>query len=130
MKKHLFPLIAICLLMAALSAVACGQQSAVEPTATTAPAATTEGGPADLVQAGSDLFEQNCSGCHNLTTEAKIGPGLAGLFNLDQLPNGNPVNEESVKSWIVSGSGRMPGIPLTEEQLTAVVAFLKEATQQ
>ena len=130
MNKRLFPLIVICLLLAALSAVACGQQSAVEPTATTAPAATTEGGPGDLVQAGSDLFEQNCSGCHNLTAESKVGPGLAGLFDLEQLPNGNPVNEENVKSWIVGGGGAMPGIPLTEEQLTAVVAFLKDATQQ
>jgi mono/diheme cytochrome c family protein len=142
MKKHMFPLIAICLLLGALSAAACGQQPAVEPTsiptlapatlpvATTAPEATTGGGPEDLVQAGSQVFEQNCSVCHNLTTETKVGPGLAGLFDFDQLPNGNPVNEENVKAWILSGGGAMPGVPLTEEQLNAVVAFLKDATQQ
>ncbi len=129
MKKHLFPLIALCLLLAALSAVACGQEPAAEPTSTPAPAATTEGGSEDLVQAGSDLFQQNCSGCHNLTTEAKVGPGLAGLFDLEQLPNGNPVNEENVKAWILSGGGAMPGISLTEEKLNQVVAFLKDATQ-
>jgi mono/diheme cytochrome c family protein len=132
MKKQLFPLIAIFLLLAALSAVACGQEAAVEPTPipTEAPAATTEGGSEDLVQTGSDLFQQDCSGCHNLTTETKVGPGLAGLFDLEQLPNGNPVNEENVKAWILSGGGAMPGISLTEAQLNAVVAFLKDATQQ
>ena len=145
MKKHWVPLIAICLLLAALSAVACGQQPALEPTpiptlapatlpaATTAPEATTGGEPSspeDLVQAGSQQFEQNCAVCHNLTTEMKVGPGLAGLFDLDQLPNGNPVNDENLKSWILSGGGAMPGVPLTEEQLNAVVAFLKDATQQ
>jgi mono/diheme cytochrome c family protein len=121
MKKQLLALIVICLLLGTLSAVACGQQTAVEPT----PAGSTE----DLVQVGSQQFEQNCAACHSLTTEAKAGPGLAGLFDKNQLPNGNPVNEENLKGWIVSGGGAMPGIPLTEEQLTAVVAFLKEETQ-
>lgn len=121
MKKQLLALIVICLILGTLSAAACGQEPAVEP--------TTAGSTADPVQVGSREFQQNCAGCHNLTAEAKVGPGLAGLFDKVRLPNGNPVTEEDLKDWIVSGGGGMPGIPLTEEQLTAVVAFLKDATQ-
>ena len=87
-------------------------------------------GATDLVAAGSQVFEQTCAVCHNLSTETKVGPGLAGLFDLQQLPNGNPVNIENLKQWIVTGGGAMPGQPLTDEQLAAVVAFLQDATQQ
>jgi mono/diheme cytochrome c family protein len=83
----------------------------------------------ELVLAGQEVFETACAVCHNLTAEALVGPGLEQLFNKDQLPNGEPFNEENLKAWIVSGGGAMPGIPLTEQQLEAVVAFLKEATQ-
>ena len=79
---------------------------------------------------GEAVFEQTCSVCHNLTSELKVGPGLAGLFDRDELPNGTPVNDENLRQWIRSGGGAMPGLPLTDEQMTAVVAFLVEATQQ
>jgi mono/diheme cytochrome c family protein len=85
---------------------------------------------ADLAAAGGAAFEQFCAVCHNLTAEAKVGPGLAGLFDREQLPNGNPVTEENLQEWILTGGGAMPGQPLTSEQLAAVVAYLKEATQQ
>ncbi len=145
MKKNPIPLIVICLIVGTLAAAGCGQQPSIAPTPiptlapATLPAATptqpvSAGGeatsPVDPVEAGRQVFEQNCAVCHNLTTELKVGPGLAGLFDRDQLPNGNPINEENLKGWILSGGGAMPGLPLTEEQLQAVVAFLKEATQQ
>ena len=85
--------------------------------------------PEELAQAGQQVFEQACALCHNLTAEALVGPGLAQLFNRDQLPNGKPFSEENLKEWIVTGGGAMPGVPLTEEQLAQVVAYLKEATQ-
>jgi mono/diheme cytochrome c family protein len=145
MKKHLIALIVTCLLLVTLSAAGCGQQPSIAPTpipslapatlpAETPTQAVITGGeptsPMDPAEAGSQIFVQICAACHDLTTETKVGPGLAGLFDKDQLPNGNPVNEENLKAWIVSGGGGMPGIPLTEDQLTAVVAFLKDATQQ
>lgn len=105
-----------------------------------APTAATEGGAAaeetppadetDLVGAGAQVFEQTCAVCHNLTTETKVGPGLSGLFDKETLPNGNPVNDENLAEWITNGGGAMPAMPLTGDQLAAVVAFLKEATQQ
>ena len=144
MKKHLLSVIVICLIVGALSAAGCGQQPDIAPTpiptlapatlpaATPTPAVSVEGeptSPVDPVEAGGQVFEETCAVCHSLTEETKVGPGLAGLFDRDQLPNGNPVNEENLKEWIVTGGGAMPGLPLTEEQLEAVVAFLQEATQ-
>jgi mono/diheme cytochrome c family protein len=95
------------------------------------PTAVVEGEMADgaaLVAAGGQVFDQNCLLCHNLTAEAKVGPGLAGIFAQDRLPNGTPVNDENLKAWIRAGSGAMPGIALPDDQLEALLAFLKEAT--
>jgi mono/diheme cytochrome c family protein len=128
------------LMVIMLCAAGCGPQPlplAPTPIPTLAPAtlpapvepavtALTTGGASD---AGKQVFEQACSVCHNLTAETKIGPGLAGLYGRDMLPNGNPVNDENLKVWIRTGGGAMPGLPLTDEQLSDVVAFLKEATQ-
>lgn len=83
----------------------------------------------DLVDQGAPLFEANCSVCHNLTDETKVGPGLAGLFNRPDLPNGQPITDDNLKEWIRNGGGAMPGIPLADGDLVAIVAFLKDATQ-
>ncbi len=149
-----FTLLTMALMVIALFALGCAYQPDVPPTpiptlapATMPPAPPTqpaasaeatagpapEGGTAganDLVTAGSQVFEQTCAVCHNLNTETKVGPGLAGLFDRQQLPNGNPVSEANLKEWIVTGGGAMPGLPLTDEQLAGVVAFLQDATQQ
>jgi mono/diheme cytochrome c family protein len=101
-------------------------------TATQPPAAgeTASPGPtADLVQAGSQVFQQNCAGCHNLTAERKVGPGLAGLFSLSSLPNGNPFNEANLEDWIRTGGRGMPGFSLPDDQMAALIAFLKDATK-
>jgi mono/diheme cytochrome c family protein len=151
MKKHL----ALCLVIfttLVLLVAACGPQplpQAPTPIPTLAPATlpaatatepSPEGGPAPgqtgtsgegegLVEAGRVVFEQNCAVCHNLTAETKVGPGLAGLFGIDQLPNGETFSQENLRSWIRNGGGAMPGIPLDDADLDAVIAFLQDATQ-
>lgn len=151
MKKQM----ALCLVILTtllLPVAACGPQSlpqAPTPIPTLAPAtlpaaAATEPSPGGgatpgetgtagegggLVEAGRAAFEQNCAGCHNLTAETKVGPGLAGLFNIDQLPNGEPFSEENLRFWIRNGGGGMPGIPLDDADLDALIAFLQDATQ-
>jgi mono/diheme cytochrome c family protein len=98
----------------------------------TEPAEASEAAPATDSEGleGEAVFEQTCAVCHSLTDELKVGPGLAGVFDREELPNGTPVNDENMRQWIRSGGGAMPGLPLTDEQMTAVVAFLKDATQQ
>ena len=99
---------------------------------TAEPGQTTEpgGGGDAAVQAGEQVFQTNCSPCHNLTTETKVGPGLAGLFERDQLPNGNPITDENLRDWITHGGGAMPPVPLPDDDLDAVIAFLHVATAQ
>ena len=77
----------------------------------------------------SAVFDANCSACHNLNAETKVGPGLAGLFEKSELPNGNPVNEENLKEWVRTGGGAMPGLPLSDSELEELVAFLENATK-
>ena len=151
MKKHVALCLAILTILVLLVA-ACGPQplpQAPTPIPTLAPAtlpaatateSSPEGGvtpgetgaPGEgtgLVEAGGAVFEQNCAVCHNLTAETKVGPGLAGLFGIDQLPNGEPFSEENLRLWIRSGGGAMPGIPLDDADLDAVIAFLQDATK-
>jgi mono/diheme cytochrome c family protein len=106
---------------ATLPAVTPTEPAAAEGAAPTAVEPTAE---------GVQLFEQNCSVCHSLTSETIVGPGLAGLFDRDSLPNGNPVNDENLQEWIRVGGGAMPGFRLPDDQLAALIAFLKEATKE
>ncbi len=93
-------------------------------------AETTETTGAVDVDAGAQVFDSNCSACHDLGTELKIGPGLAGLFDKEMLPNDQPVDDENLKQWILTGGGAMPGMALENAELETLVAFLRDATQQ
>ena len=85
------------------------------------------GGGGDAAK-GKELFEANCSVCHNSDSEeTKVGPGLKGLFKHDKLLNGKKVTEESVKEMINEGGGGMPSFSdmLKDDEKDNLVAFLK-----
>jgi cytochrome c len=110
---------------------ACGAQATQAPQATTAPQPTAGGGSnQDLIATGTQVFDQNCSGCHALTTQRVVGPGLAGLFSVSSLPNGQSFSEANLANWIRTGGRGMPGFPLSDQQMAALVAYLKQATAQ
>jgi mono/diheme cytochrome c family protein len=92
------------------------------PEPTLAPLPTSTG------PSGATIFANNCSTCHNLTAEPRVGPGLAGLFERTQLPNGGPVTDANLAEWIHTGGGGMPGFPLSDADTAALIAYLKEAT--
>jgi cytochrome c len=76
---------------------------------------------------GAAVFE-NCAGCHNSdSTDAKIGPGLKGLFMRGKLVNGKPVTEANVREVIEKGGESMPpmGADLSAGDKDNLIAFLK-----
>ncbi|MFW5810590.1 MAG: c-type cytochrome [Thermodesulfobacteriota bacterium] len=78
---------------------------------------------------GKTVFAQHCSGCHfSDSKESKLGPGLAGLFEREELPvSGRPVSEETVRDQLKDPYENMPrvGDDLSEAQIEDVVAYLK-----
>src|SRR5262249_19661914 len=77
---------------------------------------------------GKETFESNCNVCHNAdSTDAKIGPGLKGLFKREKLNNGKAVNEANVTTMINEGGNGMPPFAdaLTKAEKEDIVAFLK-----
>src|SRR5690348_18274068 len=78
---------------------------------------------------GKALFGDNCEVCHNSdSTEAKIGPGLKGLFKRQALANKKKVNDENVLEMIEKGSpAGMPPFAdqLTEQEKADILAYLK-----
>jgi cytochrome c len=77
---------------------------------------------------GKEVFDQ-CSVCHNAdSTEAKIGPGLKGLFKKDKLSTtGKPVNDANVLEKINEGGNGMPSYKdiLSDKEKQDVIAYLK-----
>lgn len=85
-------------------------------------------GAAGDVAKGKDVFESNCSVCHNAdSTEKKMGPGLKGLFKKDKLANGKKPTEANIKAIINAGGNGMPSYAdmLTDAEKADVIAYLK-----
>ena len=85
-------------------------------------------GAGDAVK-GKQLFGENCDVCHNAdSNEAKVGPGLKGLFKHPALQNKKKVTDASVSDIINKGSpSGMPGFAdtLKEQERADILAYLK-----
>ncbi len=89
---------------------------------------------------GKTVFA-SCAGCHSTSTNTLLGPGLAGLFSREGptlpagvdyqglLPNGKERSEANIAEWIRTGGsgsiGVMPPMPLTNEQMADLLAYLR-----
>lgn len=77
---------------------------------------------------GKEVFDQ-CSVCHNAdSTDAKVGPGLKGLFKKKTLSTtGKPVNDANVLQKINEGGNGMPAYKdiLSDTDKANVIAYLK-----
>ena len=87
-------------------------------------------GEARADEEGSELFRnKGCAHCHFTdSNETKVGPGLAGLFQLDKLPmSGREVTEENVRKQLVNPYENMPSFAdrLTEQQIDQIISYLK-----
>lgn len=77
---------------------------------------------------GKEVFESNCSVCHNADSdEKKMGPGLKGLFKKEKLNNGKKPTEANIRALINAGGNGMPSYAdmLTDEEKNNVIAYLK-----
>lgn len=123
------------------SAVAVAETVAAQLRPTADPNATPLG-------AGQALFQTKaCIGCHVVTDQKLVGPGLGGLFQPEgtaaygtKLPNGKDVTEENVHEWILKGTAGfpehiqpldgqtytpMPAIAITDDEYAKLIVYLK-----
>ncbi|MDE0118949.1 MAG: cytochrome c oxidase subunit II [Bdellovibrionales bacterium] len=91
-----------------------------------------------LAQIGGSVFQKSCTACHTVTTEKRIGPGLAGLFGTKRefekgeakVADENYIRESILNpsTRIVKGYGNLmtpfAGL-LTEEEMTGLVEYIK-----
>jgi uncharacterized membrane protein len=77
---------------------------------------------------GEELFSQRCAFCHAKdSTDTVVGPGLKGLFSMDQFPVSRlPATPESVQQLLKRPFKDMPAFDqLTGEEITALLAYLE-----
>jgi len=77
-------------------------------------------------KAGSMVFEDKCTECHNSDSEeTKTGPGLKGVKE-GKLPSGRKSNRENILEILTEGRDEMPPFKdvLTEKQKEDVIAFV------
>jgi cytochrome c len=83
---------------------------------------------------GDTIFKKNCAMCHNADkSEAKLGPGLKGLFKNKELPaTHKPATESNIRDQILKGSPSAKPMPmpafadkLKPEELESLIKYLK-----
>lgn len=77
---------------------------------------------------GKTVFDTNCATCHNAdSTDAKMGPGLKGLFKKDKMASGKKPTEANVKAQVENGGNGMPPYKdvLSDQEKTDLLAYLK-----
>ncbi len=100
-------------------------------------------GGATALAPGSPAFEgaqiiatKPCTGCHTIPgvpgATGQVGPNLAGVAGRPKIAGGavNNSGPDDLKKWISDPAGTKPGtampkVPLTDDELNKVVAFLE-----
>jgi cytochrome c2 len=80
------------------------------------------------VNKGSDLFARHCAACHYADREdAKLGPGLKGVFQKDLLPvSARMATEENVRQQLRRPFRSMPSFgSLTAPEIADLVAYMR-----
>ena len=105
------------------------EEEAGRPTVEAVQPAAEVAEPAGDAQSGEALFATNCSNCHDAhSTESRVGPGLAELFERAELPSsGKPVTRDNVRAQIVTPFGNMPSFQsyISDEGLTDLLAYIE-----
>ena len=74
---------------------------------------------------GSQVFQAYCARCHYPTsTRGLRGPGLQALTKVKAMPSGAPPTDERIVQTIRHGHGLMQPVPVTDDELTYLLAYL------
>ena len=74
---------------------------------------------------GAQFFQSYCSECHYPDKmQGKRGPGLQALTKLKSMPSGAPPSDERITQTILHGHGIMQPIPVPQEDLQPLLAYL------
>jgi mono/diheme cytochrome c family protein len=87
-----------------------------------------KGGAAGTAAKGKEVFESNCSVCHNADSEEKkMGPGLKGVTKRAKIVNGEAMNDANLTKFINEGGNSMPAFAdiLTTQEKADIMAYLK-----
>ena len=74
---------------------------------------------------GAQVFQDSCARCHYpTTTRGSKGPGLQALTKVKAMPSGAPPTDERLMQTIRHGHGMMPAVPMSDENLEYLLAYL------
>ena len=74
---------------------------------------------------GAQVYQLKCARCHYPTTTHGLpGPGLQALTKVKAMPSGAPPTDERLTNVIVHGRNMMPATPLTDDQMSDLLAYL------
>lgn len=74
---------------------------------------------------GAQVYQLKCARCHYPTTTHGLhGPGLQALTKVKAMPSGAPPTDERLTEVILHGRSMMPSTPLTDDQLSDLLAYL------
>ena len=86
--------------------------------------------PAEPANAGDRIFRSRCASCHYLSDMDQVGPGLAGLFSRETLPDGQEFSEEALANFITQGGGIMDPVRISPDEIDELISYLQQATTQ
>lgn len=74
---------------------------------------------------GAQVYQQKCARCHHPTNTRPLnGPGLQALTKVKSMPSGAPPTDERLTQVILHGRVMMPATPLSDDQLSDLLAYL------
>jgi mono/diheme cytochrome c family protein len=74
---------------------------------------------------GAQVYHAYCAKCHYPTTTRGLkGPGLQALTKVKAMPSGAPPTDERIVQTIRHGHGMMPAVPVGDEDLQFLLAYL------
>lgn len=74
---------------------------------------------------GAQVFQAYCARCHYPTTTRGLkGPGLQALTKIKAMPSGAPPTDERILWTIRHGHGMMQPVPVPDEEMTSLLAYL------